>query len=92
MRPLLLIVRHRMPVIVDGFGLVVDRDARVLQPVTEFEILVPVAGEGFVEAADAVEIVAPHRALPVRKYSHVSRLRVGGCSGSRSAAFALLRW
>ncbi len=52
-----------MPVVVDGSRFVDDGDARPLQPVTEFEILVAVSGKRFVEAADTIEVRAPHRCV-----------------------------
>ena len=59
--PLLLIERYRMPVVVHRFGGVFDRHAGVLQTIAEFEILVTVTGERFIEAPDAIEIGARHR-------------------------------
>ena len=52
---LLLVPRHRVPMVVDRARLVDDRHAGVLEPIAELEIFMAVAGERFVEAADAVE-------------------------------------
>ena len=58
MPPLLLVERHRMPVIVDRLRLVFDRQPGMLQAIAEFEILVTVAGELLVEPPDALEVGA----------------------------------
>ena len=53
--------RDRMPVVVDRLGIVQDRVAGLLQPIAEFQVLVPVHREVFVEAADVEQGLARRR-------------------------------
>jgi hypothetical protein len=47
--------------VVDRARFVLDRHARVLEPIAELEIFMAVAGERFIEAADAVEFGLRYR-------------------------------
>src|ERR1700686_5861174 len=64
---LLFVVGDRMPVIVHGARFVQDPDARLLQAVTELEVLVTVARETLVEAADALEVAFANRGVSGEK-------------------------
>src|SRR6185437_7217848 len=60
---LLLLVRNRLPVIVDRARLVDDPNAGLLETIAQLQVLVSVAGKRLVEAAGALEVGTPHRCV-----------------------------